>query len=323
MSSVREQQATGTEAFAEDVLKGLSAKQKNIPSIYLYDKKGSMLFEEIMDLPEYYPTRSELEILRSKKSTIVESLKEEDELYVVDLGAGNGLKTFILLKHFNRQINLTYYPIDISLSALKDLENKVCEEIPGLNTRCIHNDYIQGLKSLKEKSAIRKLILFLGSSIGNFTYYDAMHFLADLRSAVNEDDRILIGFDLKKDPEIIRHAYFDSKGITARFNLNLLQRINRELGGNFKEENFLYYPAYNPVTGELKSYLVSMQDQEVAIKEINKTFLFDKWESIHTECSNKYDLPVIRSLAVKSGFEIQENFFDSKEFFCDSLWKAV
>lgn len=321
MDSIREN-ATGIEVFTKDVLEGLTAHPKSIPSKYLYDRKGSMLFEEIMDLPEYYPSRCELEILRSNKSALADLLREEKELYVVDLGAGNGLKSITLLKYLQERTKLSYFPIDISDSALEILSKKAKQELPELHTECIHNDYIHGLQDLTKKFQTRKLVLFLGSSIGNFTLYQAMHFLSELRKSLNDGDFILIGFDLKKNPEIIRRAYFDSKGITAKFNLNILKRINRDLGGEFQEENFQYYPAYNPITGELKSFLISTKDQEVFIKSLDKFIHFKKWETIHTECSNKYDLNTIQNLAAKSGFRIRENFFDSKERFCNSFWRA-
>jgi dimethylhistidine N-methyltransferase len=309
--------------FANDVLKGLSSSPKKLSSKYLYDDKGSKLFEEIMLLKEYYPTKCELEIFTKHKSKILEHFHSTEEaLEVVDLGAGNGLKALVLLKYFQRRINLKYIPIDISELAISQLEDCVKNKLPDLQVKGLHTEYLQGLQKLKKNKHGQKLVLFLGSNIGNFTYKEALTFLTDLNASLNKDDLVLIGFDLKKNPKVVRSAYNDSKGVTAEFNLNILKRINTELGARFDLSKFSFYPTYDPVTGETKSYLISKEDQNVFISGLNKSFNFKKWEPIHTECSNKFDLPTIEKLAKLSGFSLEENFFDSKEYFVDSLWRV-
>jgi len=322
MGALESKGRTEQNEFAKHVEEGLSAKEKRISSMYLYDDEGSRLFEEIMDLPEYYPTRCELEILKKYKRTILELTCIGTEIYVVDLGAGNGLKTMVLLHYFTGRANFKYVPIDISKSALNDLENNLKLNYADLPFECIHGEYMESLRSMKSRPDVRKLILFLGSTIGNFTFREAMHFLSDLHDALNKDDLVLIGFDIMKDPHIIRSAYNDSKGVTAKFNFNLLVRMNRELGANFDLNNFLFYPMYDPSTGEMKSYLVSKTEQVVYFKALNRSFQFHTWEPIHTECSNKYDVKMIEELAVRTKFEIEENFYDSKKYFLDSLWKV-
>jgi L-histidine N-alpha-methyltransferase len=313
----------GVGEFANDVLKGLSSSPKKLSSKYLYDHKGSKLFEEIMLLKEYYPTRCELEIFEKHKKSILQHCHTSEEvLDVVDLGAGNGLKALVLLKYFQRRVNLRYVPVDISESAIDQVEDCVKTKLPELKVEGVKAEYLQGLQQLKKNKHGQKLVLFLGSNIGNFSYKEALTFLTDLCASLNKDDLVLIGFDLKKDPSIVRAAYNDSKGVTAEFNLNILKRINTELDARFDITKFSFYPTYDPVTGETKSYLISNEDQDVFISKINKSFTFKKWEPIHTECSNKFDLPTIEKLAKLSGFTVEENFLDSKEYFVDSLWRV-
>jgi uncharacterized SAM-dependent methyltransferase len=169
-----------------------------------------------------------------------------------------------------------------------------------------------------EKEA--KAILFLGSTIGNFLYSDAIAFLGKINQCLNPSDQLLIGFDLKKDPRVILKAYNDPSGITARFNLNLLKRINRELEGEFKPENFYHYPIYNPLNGETRSFLISKMAQRVKIKALNAVYHFKMGEAISMEISQKYDLDMIHDLAAKSGFSVQSNYFDNRHYFVDSLW---
>lgn len=314
--------ATEVEKFAREVLEGLSAKQKKLSSKYLYNDEGSRLFEEIMGLPEYYPSRCELEILQNYKKEILSYAQSGSEIYLVDLGAGNGLKTMVLLSYFLGRAHFRYVPIDISKSALMELETSLTSRYGDLVAEPLHGEYMEALAMLKPRAEARKLILFLGSTIGNFTFREAVHFLAALHKVLNEDDLLLLGFDIRKDPHIIRAAYNDAQGVTAKFNINLLHRINEELGGNFRPENFMFYPSYDPSTGEMKSYLVSRISQAVHIEKLNKTFVFDEWEAIHTECSNKYDLEMIGEMAKMTGFSIEENFFDSKHYFTDSLWRV-
>lgn len=315
----------GTEVvsmFGKDVSEGLSSSPKKLQPKYLYDDKGSKLFEEIMNLEEYYPTRCEYEILENYKSQLVEFFTPGESLDVVDLGAGNGYKAMVLINFFLRRLKFRFIPVDISKAAVSQLQVTLTRKYPALKVAGMAMEYFEALRTLKKESKARKLVLFLGSNIGNFSFREALGFLKDLKASLNQDDLILIGFDLKKDPDIIRKAYNDSRGVTAHFNLNILQRINTELGGQFDPETFSFYPDYNPLTGEVKSYLISKEEQNVYIRGLDKSFYFEKWEPIHTECSNKFDLPLIQKLALHSGFEIEADFYDSRQYFVDSLWKV-
>jgi L-histidine N-alpha-methyltransferase len=323
MDILLKEKETEVGQFAKDVLKGLSSSPKKLLSKYLYDNKGSKLFEEIMHLPEYYPTKCEFEILENYKKQILEFFSPGEELEMVDLGAGNGLKTMILVKLFLRKIKFRYASIDISEIALVELENSLKNKFPSLSMESLHTEYIDGLKKLKKNNDTKKLVLFLGSNIGNFTIRESLQFLKEVKDSLNKDDLFLIGFDLKKDPEVVRKAYNDSKGVTSEFNLNILKRINTELGARFDLQKFLFYPTYDPITGETKSYVISKERQEVYIERLDKSFVFEKWEAVHTECSNKFDAEIIKELAEKSGFAVEANFHDSKEYFVDSLWRAI
>lgn len=308
--------------FGKDVSEGLSSSPKKLQPKYLYDDKGSKLFEEIMNLEEYYPTRCEYEILDNYKSQLAEFFAPGESLDVVDLGAGNGYKAMVLINFFLRRLQFRFIPVDISKAAVAELQGALTRKYPVLKVSGMAMEYFEALRSLKKESKARKLVLFLGSNIGNFSYREALWFLKDLKASLNKDDLVLIGFDLKKDPDIIRKAYNDSRGVTARFNLNILHRINTELGGQFDPGSFSFYPDYNPLTGEVKSYLISKEEQAVYIQRLDKSFHFKQWEPIHTECSNKFDQVMIQKLAMHSGFEKEADFYDSRQYFVDSLWKV-
>ncbi|WMJ71849.1 L-histidine N(alpha)-methyltransferase [Cytophagaceae bacterium ABcell3] len=319
----KELRERNNEAFALDVLKGLSQVKKSLPSKYLYNHKGDALFRRIMNLEEYYPTRCEAEILENHVGELARFLEGTPLLQLVDLGAGDGYKTKIVIRHFlEAELNLKYTPIDISRNCIDGLLKNVKDEFPSLKGEGIVGDYFQGLKSLRDDHSSRKLVFFLGSNIGNFSLRDAYKFLRELHNSLNPGDLLLIGFDLKKDPRTIIRAYDDSEGVTAEFNKNLLKRINEELGSTFDLEAFDFYPFYNPDTGELSSYLVSNKDQNVFIEDLGRTFFFSKWETVHTECSNKYGLNDIERIADGTGFGLVTHYFDSKQYFVDSLWQV-
>jgi len=309
--------------FAEDIKKGLNAKPKYLDSKYFYDEKGDRLFQKIMELDEYYLTDCELEILKNHCENyrrIFQNAKSHFSL--IELGAGDGLKTKVLLEHLaENQANFSYLPIDISNNVLNILEAKINKEIPKLKVNPYIGDYFNALDILNKQEAGRKVLLFLGSTIGNFKYKDALKFLKELNQRMNRDDLLLIGFDLKKDPTIILKAYNDKKGITKAFNLNLLERINNELDGNFNLTDFYHYPTYNPGNGEAESYLISKKEQKVTIRSLNQSFHFEEGEPIFMEVSKKYDIETINKLAEGTGFDVIENFFDQKKYFTNSLWR--
>jgi dimethylhistidine N-methyltransferase len=310
--------------FAEDVFTGLSRMPRYISSKYFYDEKGDRLFQQIMEMEEYYLTKSELEILQNNKDYLLDYFSYNNEDFdLIELGAGDGYKTKVLLEHFiNRGKAFTYMPIDISGNALKLLNNRLTDLRPQLRMKSLQGDYFEMLENLHELSNKRKVVLLLGANIGNLNEKEAISFLRAVRKNLDPGDFLLIGLDLKKDPQVILNAYNDGKGITREFNLNLLDRINRELGADFNRDNFIHYPLYNPGSGEAQSYLLSTRKQDVYISAFDLTFHLEKWESIHTEISKKYNTMEIKKLAHWAGFEIVHDFYCHRQFFVDSLWKV-
>ncbi|MGI8543883.1 MAG: L-histidine N(alpha)-methyltransferase [Aridibacter sp.] len=309
--------------FAADIIEGLSNEPKSLSSKYFYDNEGTRLFQEIMKLPEYYLTRSEDEIFRKQTEEIYNAFGADNgEFDLIELGAGDGTKTSLLVDYFLKQnAEFQYVPIDISSEALNFLTEKFHTEFPDLKIQTEQGDYFKTLEAFKEKSDKRKIILFLGSNIGNFRQEQAVAFFRELRNVMNKDDLILIGFDLHKNPKTILAAYDDTQGVTAKFNINLLKRINRELGANFNTEEFSHYASYHPTECAARSYLISKKEQTVFIESLDKKFHFKKWEPIYMEVSQKYNLKMIENLAKESGFEIVKNFFDENKFYTNSLWK--
>ena len=307
--------------FAQDVKEGLSAQSKYLSSMYFYDDNGSRIFQEIMRMPEYYLTDSEFEILSLQAQQITDAVGFDKPFNIIELGPGDGFKTFKLLEYLvNKNIEFHYVPIDISKEAIDILSEKLLERLPNLSIQAKVGDYFEVLKDIK-KDDTPSLLLFLGSNIGNYLEDKVDNLLTLFHQNMNKGDKLLIGVDLKKNPLIIQKAYLDDGGITKKFNLNLLLRMNRELGADFKIDDFDFYSNYNPETGEVKSYLVSLRNQKVHIKSLNQTFEFRYDELIWTELSKKYSLEQIRELAESNGFTIQQNFLDCKHYFVDSLWE--
>ena len=310
-----------TDTFAQDVLAGLTADKKQLSSKYFYDDNGSRIFQEIMNMPEYYLTDAEFEILSMQSKQIINALQFSTPFNIVELGAGDGFKTFKLLEYLVTQnIDFNYVPIDISQQAIDALTQRLRKRLPGLNIKPKVGDYFEILKVNKE-SSYPSLLLFLGSNIGNYNQTKAIELLKLFNDSMKSGDKLLIGLDLKKNPLVIHKAYFDPHGITKRFNLNLLLRINRELDANFKIDDFDFYCHYNPQTGEVKSYIVSLTKQQVHLKKLRKTINFDYNELIWTELSKKYSLKEISHLATSSNFKIIHNFLDCKHYFTDTLWE--
>ncbi len=308
--------------FAEDVRRGLSSTPKELSSKYFYDDEGSRLFQEIMKLPEYYLTGCEKEIFEVQTAEIFRAFANGNNAFdLIELGAGDGTKTAVLVEHFLKQnVDVSYAPIDISQEALDALTEKFNREFSALKMNAMKGDYFKILESLKDDSGRRKILLFLGSNIGNFSREQAVGFFRSLCAVMNDDDLLFIGFDLQKDPHVIAAAYDDAAGVTAKFNLNLLTRINRELGGDFDLEKFTHYANYRPIEGSARSFLVSREKQTVNIKSLGRAFEFDAWEAVFMEISQKYSPAMIEELADESGFEIKQNFRDSRNYYCDSLW---
>ena len=309
--------------FAQDVLLGLSSKPKSLPSKYFYDSKGDKLFQKIMAMPEYYLTRKEFEILETQFEPILSRILDFGVSFnLVELGAGDGLKTKILLRYLvSKEADFTYFPIDFSGSVLKELSDSLKKELPSLNVQAIEDTYRGSLLNQEWKNGKPTMILFLGGNIGNFPLEEAVDVLDHLRIGTVVDDLVLLGFDLKKDPQIILDAYHDKNGITKEFNLNLLRRMNRELGANFDESKFLHWPTYDPLSGECRSYLISSEEQSIYIESLKENFHFQAYEPIFTEISKKYSLAEIKKLAKRSGFKMIESFEDKQKYFADVLWQ--
>lgn len=309
--------------FALEVLVGLSEVPKRLPSRYFYDDSGSDLFRRITDLPEYYPTRCEHEILERHKADIL-ALTGDGPLNLVDLGAGDGRKTRVLLEHFAQAgKDFRFVPIDISEGAMRTLVDSVRAHTPDVDVEGLVSEYFEGITWLGDATPDRQnLVLLLGSNIGNFSKPQSRAMLLRLWEAAKDGDLVLIGFDLKKDIEVLLDAYNDPAGVTAAFNKNLLRRINEELGGDFDLARFRHFSTYNVFSGAMESYLVSLEAQTVSIEELHTSFSFESWEPIHTEYSYKYLLSDVEALAAHAGFVIEANLFDERGWFLDSVWRV-
>ncbi|MEM6297477.1 MAG: L-histidine N(alpha)-methyltransferase [Bacteroidota bacterium] len=315
---------TATDNFAREVLRGLTSYPKKLPSKLLYDERGSQLFQQIMQLPEYYPTDCETEIFNEQAESIVKSMSEGAErIQLIELGAGDGSKTRLLLSEFVRQgVPVIYRPIDISAEANRSLVETLQPDFPDVEIAPITGEYFEAMSSVASKAGTRRVALFLGSNIGNFTPETTKGFLSQFRENLSEGDLALIGFDLRKDPQTILNAYNDSQGVTAAFNFNVLERINKALGANFELDNFLFWPLYDPEAGAVRSYLVSKSRQVIHLKTLNQKIKFAPYESIHTETSRKYSLRQIEGFAEQHDFQKKEVFYDRRDYFADVLWRV-
>lgn len=310
--------------FLEDVRDGLMAFPKRLSCRWLYDDEGSRLFEAIMRLPEYYLARCEAHILETRAGDILRAMPGEPRAFrVVDLGAGNGAKARLLLARFlAEEALLGYVPVDQSGEALDRLARALGTSLPGLVLDPVRDDWLAALERPGALPAGRRLLLFLGSNIGNFAWPAAIGFLSALCARMRDGDALLIGFDLRKHPARILRAYSDAAGITARFNFNLLDRINRELGGRFRKADFLHRAEYHALRGEARSCLVARRPVAVEVEAAGITAEFRAGEALHVESSCKYSLEEIGCLARLSGFGIRGNFLDPTGSFADSLWVA-
>ena len=298
---------TGLE-FAAAVRAGLTSRPRAIPCRFFYDAAGSRLFEEICRQPEYYLTSAEQEILDAHADTIATRGAS-----MVEFGSGSAAKTRTLIEAFlRRRGRLRYVPVDISPDAL-DAE-ALRRDYPSLEVEPIAAEYREGLRRLKRVEPT--LVLFIGSNIGNFTREAARAFLDDVRALLTPDDRLLLGVDLRKDRAILEAAYDDAAGVTARFNLNVLARINRELGGTFDLGAFEHRAAYDEAAGRVSMWLVSRRAQRVRVGA--DAYEFDAGEAIHTEDSYKYSLDEIDRAA--AAFSVEARWLDARRRFCVSVF---
>jgi dimethylhistidine N-methyltransferase len=318
--------------FAHDVLAGLTARPKILLPKYFYDELGSRLFEAICCLPEYHVTRDEEEILNEHVDEITGkiNISGRSSVRLVELGSGSSQKTrHVIDALFRRVPELHYLPIDISPSSLERSSKELLQAYPRLRVTAYAADYYSALSALQEsvlqapQGDVRTVALFLGSSIGNLDPDESLGLLREIRKALRTQDVLLIGADLKKSSEILVPAYADSLGVTAAFNLNLLVRINRELGGDFDLSKFEHRALYNEERGRVEMHLFSRENQTVEVGGINLKVEFEAGESIHTENSYKYGVDDLRHMATATGFDLDKSWFDGAGRFSLNMFSAV
>lgn len=308
--------------FRRDVTRGLLSQPKRLDAKYFYDENGDALFQAIMKSPDYYLTDCELEIFKDRTAQLAQLLHiDQGPIELIELGAGDASKSIHLLRYLaNKQIRFRYIPIDISAHILRVLSQELSQQIPGIQIQPETGEYFDSLHRVTAKSTCRKAVLFLGSNIGNMEKNQAAQFLRRLHQMLQPDDFALIGFDLKKNPQTILRAYQDRAGLTSAFNLNLLQRINRELDADFEVDKFQHFQNYDPLSGACRSFLISLDDQLVHLNGISIPFSAN--EPIDMEISQKFSHRDISDLAFRSGFRRVGALYDQKQWFVDEVWRA-
>lgn len=306
--------------FADAVARGLSGEQKGLPPRYFYDARGSELYEKITRLDEYYLTRKESEILEAHAETILEAAGAFRHL--IELGSGSARKTRFLLDVIAADgADATYHAVDISQAAVEACTESLRAEYPTLAIEGHVGEYHSVLRGLDGAAPAARFVIFLGSSVGNFNEKEAAVFLQSVHDFMNDDEPFLIGLDLAKDPAVLEPAYDDADGVTAEFNLNILRRINRELGADFDLATFRHRAFYNADKSRIEMHLESVRDQEVHIDALGETYAFEAGETIHTENSYKYSPDMVRRLAESSGFRVDRKWTDADEWFALYLWR--
>jgi dimethylhistidine N-methyltransferase len=296
--------------FRADVIRGLRAPKKELPCKYFYDEVGSALFEQITELEEYYPTRTELGIMTRHAAEMAGLLGRR--CLLIEYGSGSSLKTRRLLDQLRDLAG--YVPIDVSSEFLRDSARAVAEQYPDIEVLPLCGDFTQPLDlPTCRKPAARRVVYFPGSTFGNFTPRKAIALLRQTAALCGRDGGILLGIDLRKDPRVMEAAYNDRRGVTAAFNRNILVRINRELGADFDLDQFAHRALYDAANGRIEMHLVSRRDQVVRVGGVS--FFFVAGESIHTENSYKYSLPVLTDLAEAGGFTAERVWTDERQYF--------
>lgn len=309
-----------TTDFLLDVVDGLTRRPRALSSRWFYDARGSRLFQWITNLPSYYLTRVEREILAAQGDAVVAPFLGRP-CTVVDLGAGDGHKTRLLLSRLaGRGPRVTYAPVDVSRAALDEACARVPEGLVGVDAHPVQATYAAALRSLAA-GAEPKLVLFLGSSIGNLEHEAALSFLRELRDVLRPEDHVLVGFDLVKPLPVLQAAYDDPQGVTRAFNLNLLARMNRELSATFDLSAFRHLATWDPVRPAMESWLESLRDQEVRVGA--RAFRFARGERIHTEISCKYTAAQLDAFAAGAGFREVRRLTDRQGWFADALWRPA
>ena len=312
-------------SFAEDVRRGLTGSPKSLHPKYFYNALGSRLFEAICELPEYYLTRAEAEIFGARAGEIAASL--DGRMRLVELGSGDAQKTRLLIEAvLARQDELDYLPIDISRSAVEQSGDRLLLAYPELHVTAYVAEYQAGLRSLRHEplppGVTRTLVLFLGSTIGNLDPAERIDLMRDVRALLRPGDGLLLGADLKKEKDVLLAAYDDALGVTAAFNLNLLVRINRELGGEIDLATFRHRARYDHGKGRIEMHLESRRDQIVSLRGLGLDIGFAAGETIHTESSYKFDREQIADLAARTGFELRKTWTDAGRRFGSNLLVA-
>lgn len=304
--------------FRAEILRGLRKSQKELPSKYLYDEQGSQWFDRITQLEEYYPTRTETTIMENSIHEMVDIIGPNALL--IEYGSGSSVKTRTLLDHLNNPAG--YVPIDISREHLMASAEQIRSEYPGLEVLPVCADYTLSF-DIPESSTppAKRVVYFPGSTIGNFDPVPAQHFMEEIATVCGPGGALMIGVDLKKVPVVLHNAYNDHEGVTAAFNLNLLERINRELDGDFQIEHFKHYAFYNPLKGRIEMHIISLKEQIVHIDGVSVPF--ENGESIWTESSYKYNLKEFAELAETAGFEVDHVWTDDREWFSVQYLTAV
>lgn len=309
--------------FYFDVIGSLKETPKRLSSKYFYDKTGDSLFQAIMMSPDYYLTRCEMEIFTCQAEQIVDSIiAQNSDFELIELGPGNCAKSIHLLHALvGANASFNYVPIDISENVISELQSFLPKNAPSLQFNGLVGDYFDTLSFHCSIPGTRKVVMCLGGNIGNMTVEESNDFCKKLRGYLQPGDQCIIGFDLVKHPAVIKRAYDDRDGVTREFNLNLLKRINRELEGDFRIDQFDHYCSYDPLTGAAKSYLVCLSDMVVNLP--GASIPFEKDECIWTEISQKYSKSQIRQMAVNNGFIHTAEFLDTRSWFMDAIWTAV
>ncbi|MBV9181566.1 MAG: L-histidine N(alpha)-methyltransferase [Acidobacteria bacterium] len=308
-------------SYVNEILAGLSSVSKSLPCKLFYDQIGSALFEQITRLPEYYLTRTELAILEGNADEIIKTAGSP--ISVVELGAGTATKTRTLLRSVaRRQIRVKYFPVDISPSALAEAQRGVREQFPGALVRPVIADLSHGFGFLRDISG-PKLVLYLGSSIGNFDGNESTELLRKLRGELSSGDALLLGTDTVKSEEILLPAYDDRQGVTREFNKNILRRINRELGGNFDLDAFCHRVEWNAACSRMEIYLESCCEQQVLLRWTGTVIRFLQGERIHTENSYKYTDDMVCRMLARAGFQHERTWLDGQKWFALHLARVL
>ena len=312
--------------FASAVCLGLAGEPKSLPWGYFYDEAGSRLFDAICELPEYYLTRTEDAILRgyARAMTVGLAGDSEDclEPTIIELGSGSALKTQRLIAAaLGRHDRLHYVPIDVSASALEESARRLTRQFPMLRITGYVADYRRGLERIMSRARGPRLIVFLGSSLGNYDQQAAVEILSMIRQTMRPDDSLLLGTDLAKERSVLEAAYDDSRGVTAAFNLNLLRRINRELGADFPLDAFCHRATYDADRGRVEMHLVSNRDHTVTISAARTAFRFAAGETVHTESSHKYTPEMLSTLRTAASFVEDAAWTDDRGWFRLQLWR--